>query len=136
MLDVAILREIPDSHLAALSGLGFGLSPLPLPTPHLLLEGHICAVEKGHSSLPIVPFVPKLPTEGAFGVEVPLELLSENGVAVGLSDTILFSPRSSLRSLAPGSTGLGLWGGLTGRRDGRLSCAPRARLGSWERDTF
>ena len=130
VLDVAILGQVPDPHLAALCGLSLRLSPLPLPTPHLLLEGHICAVEKGHSSLPIVPFVPKLPTEGAFGVEIPLELLSENRIPVGLSDGILFPPRSSLRPLTSGSTGLGLWGGLSERRDGRLSCAPRARLGS------
>ena len=88
VLDVAVLGQVPDPHLAAVSGLGLGLSPLPLPAPHLLLEGHISAVEEGHPSLPIVPFVPELPTEGAFGVEVPLELLSEDRVPVGLSDGI------------------------------------------------
>ena len=128
VLDVAILGNVPDPHLAALCGLGLGLSPLPLPTPHLLLEGRSCAKDKGHSSLPIVPLVPEMPTEGAFGVEVPPELLSENRIPVGLSDGILFPPRSSLRPLTLGSTGLGRLGGLTGRRDGRLSCAPRVTL--------
>jgi hypothetical protein len=82
-LHVSVLGQVtyPD-------GAAFSFSLLPLPNPQLLLKGLFAAVRKCPPPFPAGPFLPKLPSEAAFGLEVPLELLAELRIPVGLSEGI------------------------------------------------
>jgi hypothetical protein len=133
VLDITVLGKIPDPHTAALAEVSRTLFLLTPPTPHLLLECPVGAIEKGQATLPAGPLVPELTPEDALCGEVPLELLTEGRIPVGPAHGMGLPLRLARRSLAADRAWLGRRAGLFRRRKEGLKHL-RARWGSREQD--